>query len=152
MEKISQRKPQELTETNKSIYGEESSGMKNFVVGAIVGGIIGAATALLYAPKSGSDLRVDVASQAGVLKEKSADLSAVAKEKTVQLSSQLKEQSINLVEKVKSKTVKEPSTEESSNPLDLDLELDKEAEEILSILEESDASIEPIKEESISNS
>ena len=28
--------PIELTETNKSIYGEESFGMKDFVVGAVV--------------------------------------------------------------------------------------------------------------------
>ena len=93
--------PQELTETNKSIYGEESFNMKNFTVGAIIGALAGAAIALLYAPKSGADLRQDVASQAVTLKDKSIELSSVAKEKTAQLSSQLKEQSTHIVDKVK---------------------------------------------------
>ena len=93
--------PQELTATNKSIYEEESFNMKNFVIGTIVGGIVGAVAATLYAPKSGADLRVDLASQAGVLKDKGLELSSVAKEKTVQLSSQLKDHSVDLLEKVK---------------------------------------------------
>ena len=93
--------PQELTETNKSIYGEESFNMKNFTVGAIVGALAGAAIALLYAPKSGEALRQDVASQAVSLKDKSIELSSVAKEKTSHLSSQLKEQSTHIVDKVK---------------------------------------------------
>ncbi len=96
--------PQELTETNKSIYGEESFNMKNFTVGAIIGALAGAAIALLYAPKPGADLRQDVASQAGSLKDKSIELSSVAKEKTAHLSSQLKEQSTHIVDKVKAIT------------------------------------------------
>ena len=102
-----QQLPQELTETNKSIYGEESFNMKNFTVGAIVGALAGAAIALLYAPKPGADLRQNVASQAVSLKDKSIELSSVAKEKTAHLSSQLKEQSTHLVDKVKAKTSKE---------------------------------------------
>jgi gas vesicle protein len=101
--------PQELTETNKSIYGEESFNMKNFTVGAIVGALAGAAIALLYAPKPGTALRQDVASQALSLKDKSVELSSVAKEKTAHLSSQLKEQSSQLVDKVKAKSSKDSS-------------------------------------------
>jgi len=93
--------PQELTETNNSIYGEESFNMKNFTVGAIIGALAGAAIALLYAPKPGADLRQDVASQAVTLKDKSIELSSVAKEKTSHLSSQLKEQSTHIIDKVK---------------------------------------------------
>ena len=105
-----QQSPQELTETNKSIYGEESFNMKNFTVGAIVGAIAGAAIALLYAPKPGTALRQDVASQAVTLKDKSIELSSVAKEKTAHLSSQLKEQSTQLVDKVKAKTSKDSNS------------------------------------------
>jgi gas vesicle protein len=32
----------------------------NFVIGAIVGGLIGAGLALLFAPKSGAELRQDI--------------------------------------------------------------------------------------------
>lgn len=109
-----QQSPQELTETNKSIYGEESFNMKNFTVGAIVGALAGAAIALLYAPKPGADLRQNVASQAVSLKDKSIELSSVAKEKTAHLSSQLKEQSTHLVDKVKAKTSKENSSDDDT--------------------------------------
>ncbi|PUB15252.1 YtxH domain-containing protein [Paenisporosarcina sp. OV554] len=75
---------------------------KDFLIGALVGGIIGAATALFLAPKSGAELRGDVTTQATHLKEKTVDFSSTAKEKTSQLSSQLKEKSGPLVDKVKS--------------------------------------------------
>lgn len=99
---------QEFAQVNEAIYGEETMHVKDFVIGALVGGIVGAAAALLLAPKSGSELRGDVAVQAVTLKDKSVELSSVAKDKTAQLSSQLKEQSTQLVDKVKAKTTKVP--------------------------------------------
>lgn len=99
---------QDYSKINESIYGEETIHVKDFVIGALVGGIVGAAAALLLAPKAGSELRNDVAVQAVSLKDKSVEFSGSAKEKTAQLSTQLKEQSTNLVEKVKSKTAKQP--------------------------------------------
>lgn len=115
---------QEFAQVNEAIYGEETMHVKDFVIGALVGGIVGAAAALLLAPKSGSELRGDVAVQAVSLKEKSAELSSVAKDKTVQLSSQLKEQSTQLVDKVKAKTTKVPMDDgtvslEGEEPLDV---------------------------------
>lgn len=68
------------------VYANESTSSKDFVVGAFVGAIIGAAAALLLAPKSGRDLRSDVSTQAVNLRHKSAELSAQAKEKTAELS------------------------------------------------------------------
>lgn len=100
--------PQDFTKINDSIYGEERAHVKDFVIGAFVGGIVGAAAALLLAPKPGSELRNDVAVQAVTLKEKSVEFSGTAKEKTTQFSNQLKEQSATLVEKVKAKTAKQP--------------------------------------------
>ena len=93
--------------SNQTIYGEpDSVNAKDFVIGVLVGGIIGAAAGLLLAPKPGSDLRSDAAVQAVKLKNKGVALSSTAKDKTVQLSTQLKEQSTHLVEKVKTKTQK----------------------------------------------
>lgn len=100
----------QLYHPQDSIYEEERVNMKDFVIGALVGGIVGAAAGLLLAPKSGKDLRSDVAVQAVQLKDKSADFSTTAKDKTVQLSKQLQEQSTQLVEKVKTlKTAKAPT-------------------------------------------
>ena len=107
-EKTTVPSPQDFKQINESIYREESVHIKDFVIGALVGGIVGAAAALLLAPKAGSELRNDVAVQAVTLKEKSVEISGTAKEKTTQLSNQLKEQSATLVEKVKAKTTKQP--------------------------------------------
>lgn len=100
----------QLYHPQDSIYEEERVNMKDFVIGALVGGIVGAAAGLLLAPKSGKDLRSDVAVQAVHLKDKSADFSTSAKDKTAQLSKQIQEQSTQLVEKVKTlKTAKAPT-------------------------------------------
>lgn len=82
--------PKAYEEKWDPIYEEENVNMKDFVIGALIGGIVGAAAGLLLAPKPGKDLRSDVAIQA-----------LSAKDKTVQLSKQLQEQSSQLVEKVK---------------------------------------------------
>jgi len=102
-------------DSNRAIYGEESSvNMKDFVIGALVGGIVGAAAGLLLAPKAGRELRGDVAHQAVNIKDKS-----------VELSQQLKDQSTHLVDKVKAKTSKAPTvfddgtvSSEGEEPLD----------------------------------
>ena len=102
-------------DSNRAIYGEESSvNMKDFVIGALVGGIVGAAAGLLLAPKAGRELRDDVAHQAVNIKDKS-----------VELSQQLKDQSTQLVDKVKAKTSKAPTvfddgtvSSEGEEPLD----------------------------------
>lgn len=84
-----------------NIYRDEEVNGKDFIIGVLIGGIIGAATALLLAPKSGTELRGNLSTQAGQLKEKTMDLSSSAKEKTTQLSKQIQEQSGQLVDKVK---------------------------------------------------
>ncbi|MEI4769241.1 YtxH domain-containing protein [Psychrobacillus sp. FJAT-51614] len=89
-------------ESRDYIYRQEESSGKDFILGMFVGGIIGAATALLLAPKTGTELRGNISTQANQLKDKTIDLSSTAKEKTTQLSKQLQEQSGQIVEKVKS--------------------------------------------------
>lgn len=65
--------------------GNGSGSSKDFVIGAFIGGIVGAATALILAPKSGKELRSDLNEQAKVLSEKSGQLRQTAMEKTDKL-------------------------------------------------------------------
>ncbi|MGB2991927.1 MAG: YtxH domain-containing protein [Paenisporosarcina sp.] len=118
---------------------------KDFLIGALVGGIIGAATALFLAPKSGAELRGDVTTQATHLKEKTVDLSSTAKEKTSQLSSQLKEKSGPLVDKVKSIKSK------TSSPMD-DGTASSEGEEPIDFMETVTNTIEEVVNEDNKNS
>ncbi len=118
--------PQVYNGTIDPIYNEETVNVKDFVIGALVGGIVGAAVGLLLAPKAGKDLRSEVANQAITLRDRSLELSSTAKEKTVHLSNQLKEQSVSLVDKVKLRTTKVPTlyddgtvSAEGEEPLEL---------------------------------
>ena len=88
-------------DSRNDIYRDEDVSGKDFILGVVIGGIIGATTALLLAPKTGTELRGNLSTQAGQLKEKTMDLSSTAKEKTSQLSKQIQEQSGQLVDKVK---------------------------------------------------
>ncbi len=101
---------------------------KDFMIGTLIGGIVGAATALLLAPKSGKDLRNDLNEQAGVLKEKtgqwkdsavekSNEFAAVAKEKSSAISKSVQEQSNNVVGKIKSYRSENNPQEEVSEGL-----------------------------------
>lgn len=141
---------QQPLETNKSIYGDDSFTFKDFAVGTIIGAVIGASLALLFAPKKGEEIRQDVATKATTLKSKGVELSAVAKDKTAQLSQDLKEQSTQLVEKVKTKVA--ATSEEMEETLQTDSTLEEVAEAIEEVVAEltdtePDASIEEIKEE-----
>ncbi|MFK4997438.1 YtxH domain-containing protein [Bacillus sp. N9] len=49
---------------------DKNNQTSNFMTGIIVGSIVGAATALLIAPKSGKELRSDINEQVEALKEK----------------------------------------------------------------------------------
>lgn len=54
---------------------------KDFLIGTLIGGIVGATTALFLAPKSGKELRDDLNNQANALKDKTDQLTTDAKEK-----------------------------------------------------------------------
>lgn len=93
-------------------YDDGTMNTKDFLIGALVGGLVGAATALFMAPKSGKELREDFNSQAETLKErasgwtemakeKGTNIAAVAKDKTSTLSQSVQEQSGTLMDKVK---------------------------------------------------
>lgn len=127
------------------IYSDDEMNSKDFLIGALVGGIIGAATALFLAPKSGAELRGDVTTQASQLKEKTVDLSSTAKEKTSQLSTQLKEKSGPLVDKVKSMKTKTPTLMDDGTA-------SSEGEEPIDFMETVTNTVEEVTNEGSSNS
>ena len=79
---------------------------KDFIIGALIGGMLGAATALFVAPKAGRDLRNDITEQARVISEKTGklrqDLTETAKEKKNNVTELVTSKSSALVGKVKS--------------------------------------------------
>lgn len=90
---------------------DDNINAKDFLIGSLVGGIVGTLAALLLAPKSGKELRSDLNNQAHVLREKtdqirstamvkSGELGSSVKEKTSELSRKVSEQSVGLVHKV----------------------------------------------------
>ncbi len=113
---------------------EEESGSSGFLIGAIVGGIIGAAAALMLAPKSGKELRTDLNTQASTLKEKTSVYTDSAKEKSSGLTQQVKEQSTKVVDKVK-------GMKSSQSPMD-DGTASSEGEETIEMLDTVQNSIE----------
>lgn len=109
---------------------EESMNTKDFVIGALIGGIIGAGAALLLAPKPGKELMHDISEQASVIKEKTSkirdtamekgtELAGAAKEKTNAVSSSVSKQSSELVNKVKGLTAKNNQDTQSEETSEL---------------------------------
>jgi gas vesicle protein len=58
----------------------QQSGTKDFLLGALIGGVVGAATALLLAPKSGKDIRSTFHDIKDATLSKGSELVAVAKD------------------------------------------------------------------------
>ncbi|AQQ52783.1 YtxH domain-containing protein [Planococcus lenghuensis] len=120
-----------------------SSGSGNFLLGAIIGGVAGAAAALFLAPKPGKELRNDLNSQVSKVKEKAASDSSSSTEKSgsglsQQLkdqSSKLKDQSSKVVDKVKN------MAGSSQSPMD-DGTASSEGEEQVEVVEEVEVRLE----------
>lgn len=90
---------------------------KGFVVGALIGSAIGATAALLFAPKSGKEMRKDIADKssdlyekgvliAGEVKDKGGDVIQEVKEKGGVILSDVKEVSVGVKDSVVEKTQK----------------------------------------------
>ncbi len=84
----------------------ETSGSKEFLMGAIIGGLVGAATALFLAPKSGKEMRTGLNTQAESLKGKTSQLYDVAKTKSTELAE---------VAKVKSSSIGQAVSKQSND-------------------------------------
>lgn len=79
---------------------KQSNG-KNFLIGTIVGGVVGAVTALLFAPKSGRELRADIAEQAQAIGEKTQQFAGNVSQKTQEVAKSVGEQTSEWVGKAK---------------------------------------------------
>jgi len=77
--------------------------MRGFVAGLFAGGIIGAALALLYAPKSGKELRAELKERADHLIEDADEYLNSAQEKAQQIVSEAKKRSDLLISDAKKK-------------------------------------------------
>lgn len=82
----------------------DSINSKDFMIGALIGGMIGAATALFMAPKTGKELRSDFNEQAKSLTEKTEKLRQTAMEKGTVLADTAKEKTGTVTEMVSSKS------------------------------------------------
>jgi len=118
----------------------QNKSSKSFIMGAIVGGIVGAVTALLLAPKSGKEMREDLNEQAAILKERSLQLKdtavekgnewiSLAKEKSAEIAKTVNKQSQQVVEKVKDFTqnMKADSAQDESPLINENPFLEKES-------------------------
>ncbi len=118
--------------TNNTKKRDENMSSSNFVLGALVGGLVGAATALFLAPKSGKELRGDLSEQSSVLMEKGnafkqtatekgSAWKQTAQEKGTEWISVAKEKSAPLTEAVKTKLSKknEDMTSEETTSSDM---------------------------------
>ncbi|MBM7692925.1 gas vesicle protein [Peribacillus deserti] len=99
----------------------ENINTKDFLIGTLIGGIVGAATALFMAPKSGKELRGDLNTQTTNLldktekirqtaMEKGTQIAGVAKDRTNTITETVTSTSQNLMNKVKTMTGKDKGT------------------------------------------
>lgn len=140
---------QERTQYETKSKSEENINTKDFFIGALIGGMVGAAAALFLAPKSGKELRSNLNEQAIVLKEKTGQLcdtalskgthlAETAKEKSSGIAQTVSRQSIELVNKVKSiNPIEKLSGESAGTASDSDQQSEMSDDEIQRKLEET---------------
>ncbi|WP_058303468.1 YtxH domain-containing protein [Gorillibacterium timonense] len=75
---------------------------KDFLVGAVVGGTLGAFSALLFAPKPGKELRSDIANQAKAVGEKSQEIAKTVSEHTTEWAGKVKDAGSFIVDELRS--------------------------------------------------
>lgn len=79
---------------------EPGTNSRDFMVGAIIGGLAGAAAALLLAPKSGKELRTSFNQQTSNILEKTDKVKNTAMMKTNEIASAAKEKANSLAQTV----------------------------------------------------
>jgi gas vesicle protein len=74
---------------------------KDFIIGAVVGGLLGAMTALLLAPKSGRELRKDIAEGYETISDKTHEIVSTVSDKTSAIAKTAAAQTSEWVDKAK---------------------------------------------------
>lgn len=77
---------------------------KGLVIGLLTGGALGAAIALLFAPKSGKELRADIKEKAGNALDEAERYYDVAKEKAISTINEGKKKSEQIIHDAKTKS------------------------------------------------
>jgi gas vesicle protein len=99
---------------NKMTNNNEKIGTKEFVVGALIGSVVGAAAAIWYTQKPRKDLKEAINEHTAAVKEKAgslqksaltkvSDLTAITRDKTNTLTQSLSQQSSELLSKLNNK-------------------------------------------------
>lgn len=76
--------------------------MAGMVKGAVIGGVVGAAAALLLAPKPGREMRQDLAAAYNKSMDKSKEWASTAGTKTQELASKVGQQASDIISQTKS--------------------------------------------------
>ncbi|MCE2502908.1 MAG: YtxH domain-containing protein [Chlorobi bacterium] len=86
-------------------YHDESSSSygKGMLIGLLTGGALGAALALLYAPKSGRELRADLAEKTNTYVDKTGDAINNASEKARQIVNDGRQRAEHIIEDAREK-------------------------------------------------
>lgn len=103
---------------------------KDLLIGAVVGGILGAATALLFAPKSGRELRSDIAEQAQVVSDKTVQIANTVSQRTQEVAKTVSTTTSELYGKAKDTAVNVVDTVRSWKESKSDEELISPEEEV----------------------
>lgn len=74
---------------------------KDLLIGAVVGGLLGAATALLFAPKSGRELRSDITENAKAVSDKTVQIASTVSQKTQDVAKSVSTTTSDFVGKAK---------------------------------------------------
>lgn len=116
---------------NNQTKHDEKRKSRHLFLGAVLGGMVGAAAALLLAPKSGKELRTKLSDQAANLLDKKGELAALTKEKAAALTKMVIQQSTDLVQKAKnlSTTPEETSEEAETNYITIEDPQTKKADD-----------------------
>ncbi|TFB25073.1 YtxH domain-containing protein [Filobacillus milosensis] len=120
----------------KETQNQENINSKDFLIGSLIGGIMGASVALLFAPKSGREMREDINTGAQQVRERATEWKDVAYDKGTEWSTQIQERSRDISDRVKDKTVElqdrvNQIKDEKFN------KNDKEAQEVAEAIEEA---------------
>jgi gas vesicle protein len=84
--------------------GQAENFRKGLLIGILTGGALGAALALLYAPKSGKELRKDIRDKSDEYLDEAEKYIAEAKDKAIDLINEGKKRSEKLIKDAKDKS------------------------------------------------